>query len=273
MAQVRPAGRRAGVRRVSARFPRWLGVVVGVVYLILHLPLLVLMAFSFNASRFSVEWTGFTFDWYRALASRPDILHGLKVSAIVGVSSTLISTVTGTMLALALARHHFRGRVVVRSLLYVPLVTPEIVVGISLLILFAGLGLTLGIATIVIAHVAFSISFVTVVVLARLAGMDRQLEEAALTLGADEWTTFRRVTLPQLMPGVVAGGLLAFTLSFDDYVITSFVAGSGSSTLPVVIYGMVRRNIDPSVNAISTIVLMVTSLLIYTADRLARRTA
>jgi spermidine/putrescine transport system permease protein len=255
------------------RVPRWLGVVVGGVYFFLHLPLLILVAFSFNASQFSVEWTGFTLDWYRRLLARPDILAGLRVSLIVGVSATAISTVLGTLLALALARHRFRGRRVIESTMYVPLVTPEIVVGISLLILFAGIGLSLGIATIVIAHVAFSISFVTIVVQARLAGMDQHLEEAALILGADEWTTFFRVTLPQLMPGVLSGALLAFTLSFDDYVITSFVAGSGSSTLPVVVYGMVRRNIEPTVNAISTVVLVFTSLLIYLADRLGRERA
>jgi spermidine/putrescine transport system permease protein len=156
------------------------------------------------------------------------------------------------------------------SLLYIPLVTPEIVVGISLLVLFAAMGVRLGLATIVIAHIAFSIAFVTVVVRARLAGMDTHLEEAAMTLGAGPWRAFRRVTLPLIMPGVVAGALLAFTLSFDDYVITSFVAGSGSSTLPVVIYGMVRRNIDPTVNAVSTVVLLVTTVLIYLSDRYAR---
>ena len=182
----------------------------------------------------------------------------------------MIATVLGTMLALALSRHRFRGRRAVESLLYVPLVTPEIVVGISLLVLFAALGVRLGIATIVVAHVAFSVSFVTVVVRARLAGMDEHLEEAAMTLGAGPWRSFRRVTLPLIMPGVVAGALLAFTLSFDDYMITSFVAGSGSSTLPVVIYGMVRRNIDPTVNAVSTVVLLVTTLLIYLSDRYAR---
>jgi spermidine/putrescine transport system permease protein len=128
----------------------------------------------------------------------------------------------------------------------------------------------LGLTTIVLAHVAFSISFVTVVVRARLAGMDAHLEEAAMTLGAGPWRSFRRVTLPLIMPGVVAGALLAFTLSFDDYIITSFVAGSGSSTLPVVIYGMVRRNIDPTVNAVSTVVLLVTTLLIYLSDRYSR---
>jgi len=250
---------------------RWLGAYVAVVLLFLHLPLLILMAFSFNASRFSVEWTGFTLGWFRGLANRPDILSGLRNSLVVGVTSTIVSTILGTMLALALSRYRFRGRRVMESLLYIPLVTPEIVVGISLLVLFSAMGVRLGIATIVIAHIAFSISFVTVVVQARLAGMDMHLEEAAMTLGAGPWRSFRRVTLPLIMPGVVAGALLAFTLSFDDYVITSFVAGSGSSTLPVVIYGMVRRNIDPTVNAVSTVVLVVTTFLIYLSDRFSRK--
>lgn len=255
---------------MTGRLPRWLGAIVALVYLFLHLPLLVLMVFSFNASRFSVEWTGFTLEWYRQLLERPDILAGLRVSLIVGVISTAVATVLGTLLALALGRGRFRGRGALESLLYVPLVTPEIVAGISLLVLFAGLKIALGITTIVIAHVAFSVSFVTVVVLARLAGMDRSLEEAALILGADEWTAFFRVTLPQLLPGVTSGALLAFILSFDDYVITSFVAGSGTSTLPVVVYGMVRRNIDPAINAISTLVLVFTTLLIWLADRAGR---
>jgi spermidine/putrescine transport system permease protein len=254
-------------------FPRWLGVLVALVYGFLHLPVLILMAFSFNASRFSVAWTGFTLGWYRELLERPDLLRGLRLSLVVGLTSTAIATLCGTLLALALARYRFRGRRGVEGLLYVPLVTPEIVVGISLLTLFAAAGLSLGVPTIIIAHVAFSISFVTVIVRARLAGMDRSLEEAALILGADELSTFVRVTLPQLGPGIAAGALLAFILSFDDYVITSFVAGSGSSTLPVVVYGMVRRTIEPSVNAISTVILVVTSVLIYLADRLSRRRA
>jgi spermidine/putrescine transport system permease protein len=256
---------------VSGGLPRWLGAYVALVLVLLHVPLLILVAFSFNASRFSVEWTGFTLEWFRGLAARPDILAGLRNSLVVGVTSTVISTILGTMLALALSRHRFRGRRAMESLLYIPLVTPEIVVGISLLVLFAAAGARLGLTTIVIAHVAFSISFVTVVVRARLAGTDLHLEEAAMTLGAGPWRTFRRVTLPLILPGVVAGALLAFTLSFDDYMITSFVAGSGSSTLPVVIYGMVRRNIDPTVNAVSTIVLAVTTVLIYLSDRYARR--
>lgn len=252
---------------------RWLGVFVAAVLAALHLPIVVLVAFSFNASAYSVEWTGFTLDWYRRLLDRPDILRGLALSLQIGLVAAFLSTVLGTLLALALARHRFRGRALLERLLYVPIVTPEIVVGISLLVLFAAAGLGLGFATIVIAHVAFSISFVTVVVLARLAGMDRHLEEAALILGADEWTTFWRVTLPQILPGVLSGALLAFTLSFDDYVITSFVTGAGTSTLPVVVYGMVRRNIEPTVNAISTVVLALTTLLIWLADRLNRSRA
>jgi spermidine/putrescine transport system permease protein len=255
---------------MAGRLPRWLLGVTLAVYAFLHLPLLVLVAFSFNDSKFSASWVGFTLDWYYRLLQRPDIMRGLKASLIVGGVSTVISAVLGTLVALALARHRFRGRTALEGFLYVPIVTPEIVVGISLLILFALVKIPLGLTTIVIAHVAFCLSFVVIVVLARLEGMDQNLEEAAMILGADEITTFWKVTVPQLWPGILAGALLAFTMSFDDFVITSFVSGSGSSTLPIVVYGMVRRNIEPSINAISTIILLVTTALIYLADRLAR---
>jgi spermidine/putrescine transport system permease protein len=255
---------------MNERIPRWLIAVAALVYLFLHLPILVLVVFSFNSSKFSVDWTGFTLQWYYRLLQRPDILRGLKVSLIVGAAATVISAVLGTLIALALARHRFRGRRAFEGFLYVPIVTPEIVVGISLLILFALFKFPLGITTITIAHVAFCISFVVVVVLARLEGMDDNLEEAALILGADEITTFWKITVPQLWPGILAGALLAFTMSFDDFVITSFVSGSGSSTLPIVVYSMVRKNVEPSINAISTIILMVTAVLIYLADRLVR---
>lgn len=250
--------------------PRWLIATAGAVYFFLHLPVLVLVAFSFNDSRFSVDWRGFTLEWYQRLLQRPDILRGLRASLIVASVATVISAVLGTLLALAIARHRFRGRRALAGFLYVPIVTPEIVVGISLLLLFALLKLPLGLTTIIIAHVAFCISFVVIVVLARLQGMDQNLEEAAMSLGADEITTFRRVTIPQLWPGILAGALLAFTISFDDFVITSFVAGPGSSTLPIVVYGMVRKNVEPSINAISTIILVVTAILIYSVDRLVR---
>jgi spermidine/putrescine transport system permease protein len=255
---------------MSTKLPRWLIAFSAVVYLFLHIPILVLVIFSFNASKFSVDWVGFTWDWYLRLLERDDILNGLKVSMIVGISSMVLSALFGTLIALALARYKFRGRTALEAFLYVPLVTPEIVVGISLLILFVLIGFPLGILTITIAHVAFCISFVVVVVLARLQGMDQNLEEAALTLGADELTTFWKITVPQLWPGIISGALLAFTMSFDDFVITSFVSGTGSSTLPIVVYGMVRKNIEPSINAISTIILVGTAVLIYAADRLSR---
>jgi spermidine/putrescine transport system permease protein len=255
---------------MNLRISRWLIAVAAAVYLFLHLPILVLVVFSFNDSKFSVDWQGFTLQWYHRMLERPDILHGLKVSLIVGVAATVISAVLGTLVALAVARHRFRGRRVFEGFLYVPIVTPEIVVGISLLMLFALMKFPLGVTTITIAHVAFCISFVVIVVLARLEGMDQNLEEAAMILGADEITTFWKVTVPQLWPGILAGALLAFTMSFDDFVITSFVSGSGSSTLPIVVYGMVRKNVEPSINAISTIILAVTAFFIYVADRLGR---
>jgi spermidine/putrescine transport system permease protein len=253
--------------------PRWLIALVAGVYLFLHLPILVLVAFSFNASKFSVEWTGFSLEWYRRLLERDDILHGLRASLIVGAAATVISTLLGTLIALGLARHKFRGRRVLEALLYVPIVTPEIVTGISLLILYVLIGFPLGLATITIAHVAFCISFVVVVVLARIEGMDESLEEASMMLGADEITTFWKVTVPQLWPGILSGALLAFTMSFDDFLITSFVAGPGSSTLPLVVYSMVRRNIEPTINAISTLILVGTTVLIYFADRFGRERA
>ncbi|MFN2399391.1 MAG: ABC transporter permease [Gemmatimonadaceae bacterium] len=258
---------------MSRRVPRWIMGFTAAVFAALHVPLAVLVIFSFNDSRYSVEWRGFTLRWYERLLERPDILQGLRASVIVGVVATIVATILGTLIALALARHKVRGRSFLEAFLYVPVVTPEIVVGISLLIGFAFVGIPLGLTTITIAHVAFSISFVTIVILARLHGMDRSLEEAAMILGADEISAFRRVTLPQLWPGIQAAALLAFTLSFDDYVITSFVSGPGSSTLPIIVYGMVRKNIEPSINAISTIVLAVTTFLIYLASRLAREHA
>ena len=252
----------------SASWRLW--VLVALVYAFLHLPILVLVGFSFNASKYSVKWTGFTLQWYRALLERNDLLSGLKASLIVGIISTLIATGLGTLLAIGMARRRVPGRRVLEGFLYLPIVTPEIIAGVSLLLLFAGLGVPLGLGTITIAHVAFNVGFVAIVVRARVEGMDRSLEEAAALLGADELTVFRTVTIPQLWPGILAGALLAFTMSFDDYIITSLVSGTGSSTLPMVVYGMVRRNVEPTVNAISTVILLLTSLAIWAMMRLTR---
>jgi len=242
-------------------------------YSFLHLPLLVLAIFAFNRSRFGVQWGGFTLEWFAKLVSRPDVMRALRASLVVGLASTIAATVLGTLLALALSRVTPRRQRLAEGVLYLPIVTPEVIAGISLLLLFSTLGITLGLGTIIIAHTAFSLPFVVLVVLARLAGQDGSLEEAAMSLGADELTAFRRVTLPQLAPGIAAAALLAFTLSFDDFVITFFVAGVGSSTLPLVVYSMVRRSVEPTINAISVIMLVVTTVLVYAADRLARGSA
>jgi spermidine/putrescine transport system permease protein len=258
---------------VNARIPRPLVALVAAIFVLLHLPVAVLVLYSFNASRYAASWSGVTLEWYRRLLQRPDILRALRLSLEVATVSTLIATALGTLLALGLARRSFRGKQAVEGGLYLPIVTPEIIVGIAMLILFAALRVPLGVGTIIIAHVAFNIPFVAVVVLARLRGMDRTLEEAALVLGADEATAFRRVTLPLLAPGVLAGALLAFTLSLDDFVITFFVSGPGSTTLPVLVYSMVRRGIEPTINAVSAVLVFVTTLTIVAAERLSSRRA
>jgi spermidine/putrescine transport system permease protein len=195
------------------------------------------------------------------------VLDAFQNSLFVGVIATAIATVIGTLTALALSRHEFRGKTFADSSIYAATVMPEIVVGVSLLVFFVAAGVGLGITTIVIAHVAFTISFVTIVVRARLSGMDRSLEEAAQDLGASPMQTFWRVTLPLILPGVMAGAMLAFTLSFDDFVITFFVSGVGSSTLPLKIYSMLKFGVTPVINALSTVVVLTTLVIILGASR------
>ncbi len=247
----------------------------GLVYLFLYAPIGVLIFFSFNSTRSTQVWTGFSTRWYGELLRDESVLAALKTSLTVGVIATAIATVIGTLTALALSRYRFRGQTVVDSSIYAATVMPEIVVGVSLLVFFVAvflpLGVKLGVTTIVIAHVAFTISFVTIVVRARLSGMDRSVEEAAQDLGASPVQTFLRVTLPLILPGVMAGALLAFTLSFDDFVITFFVSGVGSSTLPLKIYSMIRFGVSPVINALSTVVLVATMLLIFGGSRIFLR--
>lgn len=235
-------------------------------YLALHLPLLLLVLWSFNASRSGARWDGFSLIWYRRLLERDDLMHALRTSLVVGVSATLLATALGTLAALALARGRLRRAALLEASLSLSIVTPEVIAGISLLILFGALGLPLGYLSLIVAHTAFALPFTILVVLARLRGMDATLEEAALTLGADELTAFRRVTVPLLLPGIVGAALLAFTLSFDDFVITFFTAGPGTTTLPLLVYGMVRRTVEPSVNALSAILVVVTTLLLVMAQ-------
>ncbi|MBA2691640.1 MAG: ABC transporter permease [Rubrobacter sp.] len=240
----------------------------GFVYLFLYAPIAVLIFFSFNAERSTQVWSGFSMRWYGELIRDQSILDAFYNSLIVGVSATLVSTIIGTFAAMGLARHRFRGKTAADSTIYAATVMPEIVVGVSLLAFFVTVQFQLGLTTIIIAHVAFCISFVTIVVRARLAGMDRSVEEAAAYLGANPATTFLRVTLPIILPGVMAGGLLAFTLSFDDFVITFFTAGVGSSTLPLKIYSMIKFGVSPIINALSTVILVVTVILIVGGSRI-----
>lgn len=239
------------------------------VYSFLFAPVVVLIVFSFNSARRGLAWKGFTLEWYPTLLSNDELLAALWVTLQVAAVAVVVSTVLGSLLGLGLARIKFRGRAATETLLLVPMVTPEIVMGLSLLLFFLQLFDARGsIAQLSIAHATFSISFVAVVVRARAANMNPALEEAARDLGASAWGAFRHVTLPLIAPAVLAGGLLAFSLSFDDYVVTTFNAGVGSSTLPLYIYSKVKFGVTPEINAISTIIVAGTALAILAAWRL-----
>jgi len=230
----------------------------GVVMFYLVLPILVMILYSFNNSGFkkvSFRWLGFTLHWYPKVFDKPDLTAALKNSLFVGPVSTIIATIFGTLIALALVRYGFPGKRGTEFVLFMNIAAPEIVLGASLLSLFITFGVPRGLLTIVIAHVMFNIAYVTVTVRARLIGFDRNLEEAAQDLGAGPWTTFRRVTLPIIFPGVIAGGLLAFALSIDDFVITNFNAGA-TQTFPLWVYGAVKVGIPPQVFVIGTLIFM-----------------
>lgn len=231
----------------------WLRLFAWFVYIYIYAPILILIIFSFNTQKINVRWEGFTLDWYGVLFRNADVLLATRNTLFIAFASTTFATIIGTLAALALQRYQFRGYTLAESTLYIPVIIPEVVMGISLLAFFSQVGIRLGLNTILLAHIAFSIPFVTLVVRARLHGFDRSIEEAAMDLGANELITFWRVTLPTIIPGVVSGALLAFTLSLDDYVITYFTAGPGSTTLPLRIFSMVRFAVTPEVNALSTL--------------------
>ena len=261
------------------------------VYIFLYAPIVGLMLFSFNASRVNVTFEGFIpnfgdrvvmdgslvtqspcgpFHWFCELSKNREVTDAAKNTLTIAFVATIVSTIIGTMAALSLQRYNFKLKPFSQLSLYIPIVIPEIVMGIGILTLFSQLfgfinsnlhltgdsRLTLGLGTVIVSHIAFMVPFVTLVVQARLQGFDKSYEEAAMDLGANEWTTFRRVTFPMILPGVLSGGLLAFTLSLDDFVITFFTNGSGSTTLPIYVYGLLRRIITPQVNALSTVWIM-----------------
>lgn len=246
---------------------RWLAAYALVFFAFLHLPLLTLAVFSFNSSRFTV-WEHFSLHWYREMWRDPELVEAVWNSVVVAVVATVISTIAGTLCAYGLWKGRSR---LLTSTLYLSLVTPEIVTGISLLALFQWmfrwLHWHLGLYTVVLAHVAFLIAYVVIVVSARLRTISPSLEEAAMDLGANEWQAFFYVVLPALGPAIIAAALLALTVSFDDYVITSMVAGVDSQTLPMVIYAMARRGVSPVINAISALITVVFGMLILLSQR------
>ena len=238
------------------------------VYAFLYLPLVVVVVFSFNDSKLNAEWVGFTLDWYHKLFANAEMLHAAANSLLIAVVASALATMLGTMAGIAM--HRFRSRLLPFMTL-TPVAMPEILLGVSLLIFFISVfgEESLSLLTVIIAHTTFCIGFVAIIVRSRLAGMDESIFEAARDLGATPWQTFRLVTLPLIMPGVVAGALMAFTLSIDDFVITFFTAGAGVPTLPLTIYTMIKIAVTPEVNAVSTLLMLLTLTMIVLAGKIA----
>jgi spermidine/putrescine transport system permease protein len=289
---IRATGAPARPRRPKSGVDRWHGVVelwlrghTSLVYTFLYLPIVVVVIFSFNANRLATIWTGFSLDWYGRALGDQVVIGALQNSFSVALPNAILATTFGTMAALGLQRVPKRVRIGFDALTYVSIIVPEIVIALSTLVLFAttfgwindtaGLKLQLGIPTIIAAHMLFNISIVLLLVRARLTGMDRTLVEASGDLYATPWRTFRQITFPQLLPAIIAGSLLSFTFSFDDFVITSFVSGPGSSTLPIFIFGQVKRGVSPETNAVATMMLVLTLALLalgqFVLSRNARR--
>jgi spermidine/putrescine transport system permease protein len=254
----------------------WLRLWLLAVFVFLYAPIVILVVFSFNDSRRNIVWQGFTTEYYLRAAQNTALIEAFSNSLIIAFVSTVLSTIIGALLALGLWRFRFPGRAALDGAAALPIVIPEICMGVALLVFFnrvgwpTGMPWPLNLAPIVIGHVAFSFPFVAIVVRARMAGFDRALEEASKDLGASEWQTFWNVTVPFMKPGLIAGGLLAMTLSLDDFVITFFTSGPGTLTFPVQVYSMVRFGATPEVNAASTVLIAVTVVLTVVAVRWQR---
>ncbi len=251
---------------------RLIGGWAALVYLFLYAPILVVVIYAFNGGRQVLNWEGFSTKWFGEALADPTITEPLRNSLVIGVGNALIACVLGTALALALPRMWRWARVPFDGLVYMTLVTPEIVFGISALIFFVQAGIPLGLTTILLAHVVFNASVVALIVRARFVGMGQDLEEASYDLGAGPLATFRQVTLPRLAPAILAGGLLAFTFSFDDFITSFFVAGAGTTTLPLRIFSSLRFGVSPVINAAAVLILMTTLVAVVVAYLVLRRT-
>ncbi|BBI17150.1 Spermidine/putrescine transport system permease protein PotC [Neochlamydia sp. AcF65] len=250
----------------KSRFPF---IITIIVLIFLYLPIIVLFINSFNDSRFGGEWAGFTWKWYERLLRERALWQSFRNSLIVALSATFASSILGTTAALALYRYKTRFQKAHYGLVYVPLVIPDILTGMSLLLLFMALNIKLGLFTVFITHTTFCLSYVTMVILARLQNFDFSIIEAAQDLGASSWTVLRKVLIPLLAPGIAAGAMLAFTLSIDDFVITFFVVGQGTTTLPIYIYSMIKYGSTPVINALSVILLIFTFIIIWLTQHLS----
>ncbi|MEG1594909.1 MAG: ABC transporter permease [Lachnospiraceae bacterium] len=253
-----------------------LSIVYGcLVYIFLYLPIAVVIAFSFNTSKHNIIFEGFTFKWYGEMFSNVLLMQAFQNTLIVAGVSTAVAVIIGTLCAVGLNRFEFKLKSLVSSTLYIPIVIPELVFAIAMLILFSSLNVTMNLFTLILSHVTFSMPFVVITVRSRMAGFDRSVEEAARDLGANEVHTFFRVTLPMIAPGVISGAMLALTLSLDDVVVSFFTAGAESQTLPLRILGMVKKGVSPDVNALSTLMILGTVLLLVSTTlfqgRLERR--
>ena len=257
--------------------PRFALAVLAFGYAFLYLPIVLVMAYSFNESKLVTVWAGFSFKWWHALAESEDMLAAAFQSLRIALASATLATLLGLAAGYVLARvPGFFGRTLFGSLVIAPMVMPEVVMGISMLLLFVGAnqlsgGPQFGFVTIVIAHTTFSLAFVAIVVQARLADFDRSLEEAAMDLGATPWVTFRTITLPLIAPALGSGWLLAFTLSLDDLIMTQFVAGAQSQTLPMLVYSKVRLGVDPQINVLATIVVCIAAAALIISGRITRK--
>jgi spermidine/putrescine transport system permease protein len=273
---MRQATRRSQTGPLEYSRRLWLRAWLAATFLFLYAPIVILILFSFNDSKRNIVWRGFTLKYYHQAWHNASLLEAFVNSLTIALISTLVSTVIGALLALALWRFRFPGKPALEGAMALPIVIPEICMGVALMAFFIGTGWRtdlpwpLNLAPIVIGHIAFSFPFVAIVVRARMAGFDRALEEASKDLGAGEWQTFCNITLPYMQPGLIAGGLLAMTLSLDDFVITFFTSGPETLTFPVKVYSMVRFGATPVVNAASTVLIVVTVLLTVIAMRLQR---
>jgi spermidine/putrescine transport system permease protein len=270
MVAARPGDR---PERLGRLFEPALRTWTGLVYGFLFIPIVLVVIFSFNASRLVAVWSGFSFKWYGTAWTDPSILDALRTSLTVALINAVLATVFGTLAAIGMQRVGRRTRTAFEMMVYGTIVTPEIVIAIASLLFFVTINVDLGIPTIVITHVVYNTSIVALIVRARLVGMDRTLDEAAADLGATPLQTLWRVTIPLLYPAILAGALLAFTFSFDDFVLTFFVSGATSTTLPLRIFSMLRFGVSPVVNAIATVMLAVTLTCIFTASLIVRRHA